>query len=81
MVLAWLLDRVQEDLAVELKFKTYSLPVFLYELARLEKKLTNTSYMSGQDAWSLERRLGSQVPHPPPLSWTGSTTGRWTGGK
>ena len=43
MVLAWLLDRVQEDLAVEVKFKMYSLPVLLYELVREENKSTNTS--------------------------------------
>ena len=41
-VLAWLLDRVQEDLAVEVKFKMYSMPVLLYELVRVEIKITNT---------------------------------------
>ena len=34
MVLAWLLDRVQEDLAVEVKFKIYSPHVLLYELTK-----------------------------------------------
>ena len=43
LVLAWLLSRVQEDLAVEVRFKLYSLPVLLYELAREENKSTNTS--------------------------------------
>ena len=43
MGLAWLLDRLQEDLAVEVKFKMYSLRVLLYELAREENKFTDTS--------------------------------------
>ena len=43
MMLFWLLDRLQEDLAVEVKFKMYSLRVLLYELAREEKKFTNAS--------------------------------------
>jgi len=43
MVLSWLLDRVDEDLAKEVNFKLYSLPVLLYELAREENKSTNTS--------------------------------------
>lgn len=43
MVLARLLDRVQKDLAVEVKFKIYSLPVIMFELAREENKSINTS--------------------------------------
>jgi len=43
MVLAWLLGKTQEDLAKEVDFKLYSLPVLLYELARDENKSTNTS--------------------------------------
>jgi len=43
MVLSWLLERVEEDLAKEVDFKLYSLPVLLYELAREENKSTNTS--------------------------------------
>eukprot|EP00092_Neocalanus_flemingeri_P036322 GFUD01039544.1.p1 GENE.GFUD01039544.1~~GFUD01039544.1.p1 ORF type:complete len:425 (+),score=152.86 GFUD01039544.1:78-1352(+) len=42
-VLAWLLDRVQTDLADEVAFKLYSLPVLLYELAREENRSTDTS--------------------------------------
>ena len=44
LVMAWLLSRVQEDLAVEIRFKVYSLPVLLYELARDKNKSTNTSH-------------------------------------
>ena len=44
MVLAWLLERAEEDLAKEVDFKLYSLPVLLYELARDENKSTNTSF-------------------------------------
>ena len=43
MVLGWLLDRVQGDLAEEVKFKLYSLPVLLFELAREENRSTATS--------------------------------------
>ena len=43
IVLARLLDRVQEDLAVEVKCKIYSLTVLIFELAREENKSINTS--------------------------------------
>jgi len=43
LVLAWLLGRVEEDLAKEVNFKLYSLPVLLYELAREENKSTSAS--------------------------------------
>jgi len=43
LVLDWLLDRVQGDLAEEVKFNLYSLPVLLYELAREENRSTDTS--------------------------------------
>ena len=42
-MLAWLLGRVEEDLAKEVNFKLYSLPVLLYELAREENKSTSAS--------------------------------------
>jgi len=43
LVLSWLLDKVPEDLAEEVKFKLYSLPVLLYEVAREENKSTDSS--------------------------------------
>jgi hypothetical protein len=43
LVLAWLLSRVQDDLAVEIRPKVYSLPVLFYELARDKNKSTKTS--------------------------------------
>ena len=43
LVLDWLLDKVQDDLAEEVKFTLYSLPVLLYELAREENWSTDTS--------------------------------------
>ena len=43
LVLDWLLDKVQVDLAEEVKFKLYSLPVLLYELAREENRSMDTS--------------------------------------
>ena len=43
LMLAWLMSRVKEDLAVEVKFKMNSLFLQLYELVREENKITNTS--------------------------------------
>ena len=45
------LDKVQDDLAEEAKFKLYSLPVLLYELAREENRSTDTSLSMSSFVW------------------------------
>ena len=43
LVLDWLLDKAQDDLALGVQFKLYSLRVLLYEMAREENRSTDTS--------------------------------------